>query len=44
MAGLDQSDPKMTLLVELSEQLSTLTQKVAGEPQHELIAKIEGGR
>jgi len=44
MAGLDQSDPNMKLLVELSEQLKGLTQRVAGEPHSELIAEIEGDR
>ncbi len=44
MAGLDQSDPKMKLLVELSEQLKALIQRTASEPQHELIAEIEGER
>jgi len=46
MAGLDQSDPKMKLLVALSERLNALIQRAAGEPQNELIAeiKIEGER
>lgn len=44
MAGLDQSDPKMKLLVALSEQLKGLIQRTAGERLHELIAEIEGER
>ncbi len=44
MAGLDQSDPKMKLLAELSEQLKGLIQRAAGEPLHELIVEIEGER
>ena len=42
MAGLDQNDPKMRLLVELSERLNTLIQRVASGLPKEPI--VEGER